>query len=277
MRWLTLVLGLSIAFAATAQSGQMPADQKPADRKLEYSITATGEIEIAADGSVRDYRFDNKRELKPGLAQALDARIRDWRFEPIVVDGRAVIAKTRLRVMLEAQPAGDEYLLRIANVYFGEPERGSRLRPPQYPATAVRSGLGAKVILVLKLDDAGKVIEVHPEQTSLSLHARTEAIAENWRAAFVKASVRAARHWTFDISEIINGEPVGTSVRVPVEFFLPDVSQNQWQAYVPGPYTPAPWVDVDALANRREDLGSGDMQSLDSRFKLKDGVVGSVL
>ena len=57
-------------------------------------LTARGEIQIAPDGHVSDYEL--KTKLAPSVAQALDRAVRGWRFEPVLVDGRAVAAKTTM-------------------------------------------------------------------------------------------------------------------------------------------------------------------------------------
>lgn len=83
MRVLIAALVLLLALPAGAQAQVEP----------EYSLDATGEIQIAPDGSVHSYKLDKGQ--KPMVEQALDKSIRHWRFEPITVEGRPVIAQTR--------------------------------------------------------------------------------------------------------------------------------------------------------------------------------------
>ena len=73
------------------------------------------------------------------------------------------------------------------------------------------------------------------------------------------------------------------SVRVPVTYTLtdrhkPDVD-GKWQAFVPGPLRPIPWVTPETIAAQSgsDTLKDGDAQPLNSRFKLKDQVVGTTL
>lgn len=242
------------------------------------SMTVTGHIEIAPDGSLHTYQLD--KGLSPAVEQLVEKNLRQWRFEPITVEGRPVIARTRLRLMLSAEEIADGYQLRVENVWFGEPTRTSKMRPPQYPAQAAYAGLGARVILVLRLDASGKVIDVHPEQTSLGAIAKNEKQAEEWRGVFEKVSVAAARRWKFDVTEVIGGAPVETSsVRVPVDFeMMGKTSDNRWRGFVPGPRRPAPWVTDEIAATQSiDDLGADDTQPLDSRFKLKTQIVGALL
>lgn len=242
--------------------------------------TVTGNIEIGPDGRVLDYSLED--DLVPALADALDNSIRGWRFEPIAVDGRPVIAASAMQIDLRLMPRDEGFGFKVANVRFGAPNRSGRMEPPHYPGAAVRAGLGAKVSLVLKLGSDGEVEDVHVEQISLDHRARSENVADHWRQRFARESVEAARRWKFDLTTKLDGEPIGTSVRVPIVYSVSDDAQadgDAWQAFIPGPYTPAPWVEhdeEDALADIAK-LGNGEMQPLDSRFHLLGDVVGSLL
>lgn len=268
MKALIVMVALALSLPVAAQ--------RPAER--EFSLNATGDIEIAADGTVHTYKLDKGQ--KPLIEQALDKSIRGWRFEPILVDGRPVIAKTRMRIVLDAHPIiGGDYALKVSNVWFGEPGRSNKLRPPRYPTDAAMANLGARVVLVLKLDREGNVVQQHVEQISLSARAANENIAESWRRKFEQASIAAAKRWKFDVTEVINGETVAGSVRVPVDYMMGSGSvDNKWRAFVPGPKHPVPWVSSEAIASQNgEGLGDGDVQPLDSRFKLKTNLVGTML
>jgi len=243
---------------------------------LEYSLDATGTIEIGPDGAVLDYRLDKGQ--KPAVAAALDQSIRGWRFEPILVDGRAVIATTRMRLALVATPVGgNEYGLKVNNVWFGEPDRKNRLAPPRYPHGAAQLGVAARVVLVLRLDAHGNVTDVHTEQVSLNFSEPEGRAIERWRRTFEASTVATAKTWKFAITELVDGQPSPvTSVRVPVEYVPGPRIGNQWQAFVPGPRHPIPWGDP-SLASLDTALGNGDMQPLDSRFKLTTPLLGALL
>ena len=161
--------------------------------KPQLAMTVTGNIEIGPDGNLHAYSLD--KGLPPVVEELVEQNLRKWSFEPITVDGRPVIAKTRVRLRLSGEEIAEGYQLRVENVWFGEPNRTSKVTPPSYPVVAARANLGARVILVLKLDANGKVTDVHAEQTSLGAKAQDERSAEKWRAVFEKPSIAAARHW----------------------------------------------------------------------------------
>lgn len=260
-----LVLALLAALPALSQSSE-----------VEYSMDAAGTIDIGPDGAVLDYRLDKGQ--KPAVAAALDQSIRGWRFEPILVDGRAVIATTRMRLALVATPVGaGEYGLKVSNVWFGEPDRQNQLAPPRYPQAALKNGVAARVVLVLRLDAHGNVTDVHTEQVSLNLDQAAGHRVDRWRRTFEEATAEKAMTWKFAITELVDGQPAPhTSVRIPVEYVPGSPGGNPWRAFVPGPRHPVPWGGT-GLATLDPELGNGDMQPLDSRFKLTTPLLGTLL
>jgi hypothetical protein len=255
-----------------------------AETATALEMSAEGEIQVATDGTVSDYRLQSK--LPPVVADLVDRDVRGWRFEPVLVEGTPVVARTAMQLALKAEPAGDNdsYRIRIVNVIFGGPRQHDRIKQPHYPESAVRARLGAKVLLALRLDENGKVTDVQPYQTSLDARASSENEAEYWRKMFEEASVAAARSWTYDLSQTFNGKTIGTNVIVPVAFSLSNVSGSapqpgQWKAYVPGPVHPAPWMTSDRAFAGRDLSALPDNQAipLDSRFHLKSDVVGKTL
>lgn len=238
-----------------------------------YEMDAVGDIEIGPDGAVKDYRIDGK--LPAGVAQAVDKNVRLWKFEPILVDGKPVIATTRMRLALTAIPTqGDEFALKVSNVWFGEPGRKRALVPPAYPSAVERAYVEGKVSLVLKLDADGRVVDVMAEQTSLSKDLKGK-VAVRWRRMLEEASIKAARDWEFTPTERIDGQASTSLVRVPVVFTL----GGTWTGFIPGPLHPVPWLTHESTASQamRDKLGDGQAQPLDSRFRLAQDVVGTTL
>lgn len=268
---LSLMLGFSTAWA---QKG-------PAVPEM----NAKGEVQIAPDGQVSDYRLQSR--LSPKISEVIDHNVRGWRFEPVVIDGRAVTAKTAMHLGLRTEPVEggkDNYALRIVSVRFGQ-VKVVRATPPRYPHAAIEAHVGGKVMLAVRLDEAGKVLDVQPYQTSLDARARDEREAEHYRGILEKAALEAARNWQYDLSDRVDGKAVGMIAMIPVAFALcnsppscPKLHEGTWRALIPGPVHPAPWMSRQVADNQDlSALGDGQAMPVDSRFRLKDNVVGKTL
>lgn len=241
---------------------------------IEFMTEVTGSIDLATDGSVQAYKFD--KGPSPTVIRMLEKNIVGWRFEPVVVNGRPVLATTRMRIDLEAWTTVDgTHLARIQSVSFGGPSASQR-KAPQYPMAALDVGLEARVVLVIEVDPTGKVVRVHPEQTSL--RARGEGPkADAWRRVFEKPSIAAAKKWRFRMTDYVDGTVQGASVRVPIHFTMGSSERSgAWKGYVSGPIHPIPWRD-DTRTASDEPLADGEIQPLDQLFKLKVDVVGTML
>lgn len=270
---LSFILLLPLVLSSTASRG--------AEVEPEYALSARGEIVLEADGTVRSYTLDGG--LAPQVSDLVSRNVATWRFEPILVDGEPVVARTRMSLSILASPDHEgNYVLRVADAWFGDLKARSAQSPPRYPRNAIKAGIGARVLLVLKLDAEGNVVDAHPYQTSLSQRG-SEARARRWRAQFEKASIDAAMRWKYEPGEIVGGKTVGTTLMVPFEYTIVQGMKsaeltNHWRAYAPGPITPAPWVDASSLASIDTDgLADGTAAAVDSRFRLVSDVIGKAL
>lgn len=246
----------------------------------EFQLTTSGEIVIEADGTVRSYALKGK-SLGAPVDELVGKSVRSWRFEPVLKDGKPVVAKTVMRLTLQAVPAGEDYVLRVSDVDFGGSTAYADVKPPKYPPDGIAQRMGARVMLSVKLDAQGNVVDALPYQTSLS-KGGSEAYVKRMRRMFETASIRAVKQWKFTPGEVIDGEPIGSTVMVPMQYAITEGSRRtldeQWHRYIPGPITPAPWVDADAVASVETDgLAQGEGVALDSRFRLLSDVVGKGL
>lgn len=266
-----LLASLLLAFTALAAQAGEPASAP------EMSMTATGEIVIAPDGSVREHKLD--KGLAAAIETLIDTSVRAWRFEPILIDGRAVIATTRMSLELTAVPTAEgDYTLTLSSASFGVPASYGKLTRPHFPKAALREQVGARSLLIARLDAQGQVVAVHAYQTSLSRNLH-EARARKMRELFETAGIKAVMQWKFTPGETLDGVVMGGSFSVPVEFDVTShPGDNHWHAYVPGPISPAPWIDENRVAQVDTDaLADGDIGPLDSRFKLTSDVIGKAL
>lgn len=256
------------------ETGVNPPAESP---RPAYHLSAEGDLYISADGSVLDYKLQSKN-LSPEIAVLVDKKIRGWRFEPIIVDGKPVTAKTRLDLSLNATPVPGGYQLRIAGVGFGNPVRKPLgLKPPTYPIPANRAGVEADVVLLLTLNGNGRVVKSDVERTSLSGKGPQRVVTQ-WADMFEKSAQDAVRHWRFELTEQVDGKAASKSrVRIPVIYRLDNT--KGWRAMVPvvrpGHYLQ--FEDDKRLANASMAPTDQRPQSLDSDFILRDKVIGTAL
>jgi len=115
------------------------------------------------------------------------------------------------------------------------------------------------------------------------MRARSEHEAEQFRQVFEKAALAVARDWRYDLSERIDGKAMGMNAMIPVAFNLCNMpcskpDPGDWRALLPGPVHPAPWMSQQVADNDDlSALGDGQAMPLDSRFRLKDDVIGKKL
>lgn len=244
--WLAVVLAALVA-PALAQSPQQ------ARKQAEASMVVTGHVEIEADGTLRSYELDRRRDLPDYVVSLVDRAAWTWRFEPVEVDGRAVAARARMNLRLVARPLDDgEYEVSIANGRFGEYSDQAtdhvthrEMAPPRYPFDQLRRGVQGTVYLLLKVGRGGHVEDVVAERVNLRVFAH-ERQMERMRRSLADASVTAARGWTFNPPT--TGEQADESywvIRVPVVYGLRgSMAQGPtWEQYVPGPELPPPdWL-----------------------------------
>lgn len=266
-----LVLGSAGSMSALAGDATPP--KVPVH---EFELNVSGTLDIGPDGLVRSHQLDDK--VSPGVRALVSKAIEQWRFEPVLIDGNPVIARTKLHLSIEAKPVtADSYQLTMQNVWFGERMHVAKMAPPSYPQDALLAGLGAEVILYAKVDDNGKVVDAYARQVSLT-HPGKENVEELWRKKFARASVLASKHWKFDPSAPENAKHLGSIVAVPVTFLAGDRSStNGWHAFVPGPINKSPWPEEDRRLADISGLKDGEAASIDPRFKLKTEIAGTVL
>ena len=82
-----MLLGGAVSAATPSQ------DPGTVLREATYELTVHGELYIGPEGTVTDLKL-RSADLSPEIAAMVDRQVRKWRFEPILVDGRAVNAKT---------------------------------------------------------------------------------------------------------------------------------------------------------------------------------------
>lgn len=233
-----------------------------------YTARAEGSLTIGADGSVLDVELASDANLGTGVLEGYEERVRGWRFEPIIQDGRPVNARGRLQLSLVAarERGNDTATFAIRGVQFLDPpgatsESGrSFLAAPSYPTNALRAGVGAEVMLLLKLDAQGRVQSATTEQLALLGVFARQSHQANYAAQFRRSAERVALQWS------ITGQPDGQVVRVPVRYTT-DRWSGGWAPTTVQPVELPEWAVLAMATQQATDLSAGGVATA-AQFKL---------
>ncbi|MEX0900277.1 MAG: hypothetical protein WD081_06255 [Gammaproteobacteria bacterium] len=243
------------------------------DTTAVFELSVDGEITIGTDGTVDGLTFDEG--LQPVVRDAVEQQVRTWRFHPIVEDGRPVTAVARLWMTLSAKPKGDEVILSIADVRFGETVRmATQPKPPVYPIGALRQNVEGVVELWLLIGEGGKVAATHVYRTGVSTADRFGNKERRLRINFASAARAAAEHWQFD-PPVRPGDTVGYRINFVIS--EDGVAQpNRWIGVHWSDPTPPPWQKGSEKVAELPENESRPML-LSSRIRLVDDVRGRVI
>lgn len=259
--WSGLLLLLLLLLAASAfATGAGP---RAVRKQAESSMLVTGKIDIEPDGAVSALAIDKEEQLPTGVVSFVRNTAMQWKFEPVLREGKAVPARTPMTLRIVAKQLQDDaYQVEIRHASFTTYDPSDRravtslrLSPPPYPAEAARAGVAGSVYLVLKVARDGSVADAAVEQVNLRIVA-AEGEMKKLRTLLGNSALAASRKWTFRPPS--EGKDVAApfwSVRVPVNFSLggqpnegrPD-SYGRWISYIPGPRERAPWITGDDAA-----------------------------
>ena len=248
-RWLAgLLLGCSMA-AVAGSSGHRTTMQD-----AEASMLLTGTINVDPEGAVTGFTIDQRDKVPAGVVQLVDGTVPQWRFEPVTRDGQAVPATTTMSMLVVAtRPDPKHYRVTVKGATFGDGkgEGGGEvthdsMRPPLYPAVALREMVSGEVYLVVRINHLGKVADVAAEQINLRALGSDTAL-NSWRKVFAESAISAAKRWTFHVpAATATDEDKFFNVRVPVNYVFPgdEPRYGQWSTYIPGPRQSIPWLHL---------------------------------
>lgn len=236
-------------------------------RQAEASMTLSGVIDIGREGQVEGFQLDRREKVDAGVAGFVDKAVQSWRFEPTLVDGKPMPARTTVHLRLIAgNMEGNSMQVRVVDARFGklggssapstDDVTAAKTRAPVYPPQAASIRGQGTVMLLVKVGRDGKVADVIAEQTNLTV-VGPERTMNQLRDVLAKASVRSAREWTFNPPT--TGEDKDRdfwTVRVPVNYFFDKQSERygRWSAYIPGPRQQAPWKTGEETLAAGSDL-----------------------
>jgi hypothetical protein len=243
--WIGVVLLLCAGWALAAGPGVVR-------KQIESSMLVTGTIDIEPDGRVGGHALDQAEQLPPAVVAFIGRNVPEWKFAPVVVDGKPVRARVSMGLRIVAKRLDEgHFAIRIRNAGFSEYRPGDyptskNMPPPKFPNAALRGNVSGTVYLVVRIGRSGRVEDVAAEQVNLRV-VDSEKGMQNWRDLLAKVAEKGARAWEFNppTSGAELDKPYWLA-RVPIEFIIGGMEKapkyGEWQAYVPGPHQRIPWL-----------------------------------
>lgn len=266
---------LSLALAAMLLATSAVAGERTPPPPLQDPVFATrvdSMIEVGPDGRI--LRYEPITELKEPLATRVRTLADSLRFEPVLEDGRPVIARTRMRMHLVAEPMGDGQLkVHMEHVGFPDGEedaRGASLAPDSYvrgvakrmpityPAAALRAGVSGRVLVALRLEPDGSVADAVVRESALFSVKGRERVLGPALAVLERGATEAIRRWRFDVRvpEGAYPKPADLTGLINVEYLVDDHPKPRpglWLHETRSRERPLPWLDP-MLAERLPDM-----------------------
>ena len=244
--WIVALVLALLPLAAGAFS------REEALKVAESSLLVKGSIQTHADGSVSALLIDQPEKFPASLVDFVRKQVMEWKFEPVVVDGKAMPARSPFSLRLVARVLDkDKYSLAIRNASFhgepaaeGEAITRAKAPAPRYPAEVLSSGATGSVYVVVKIGRDGRVVDSTVEQVNLRTLGTEKQMAK-WRAQLGEETLRAVRNWRYNPP--VKGEQADDEfwlARVPVDFVIDRKAApayGKWEMYIPGPRQSLPW------------------------------------
>ena len=298
------LLALVMACIACASAALAAGPAVSTSFEVVREMRVEGRVVIAADGSVKDVVLETS--LAPEIDAAVQARIRSWRFVPVVVAGAASQAEARMTLSLVAsQAAGGNFLIKVDSAQFEDPaeheahKRGKwtsdrptarigldeKLSSPIYPEDLLKLGVDGRVLVGMRLNADGRVAEAVILETMLvDARGRDRAVAAALNQ--LERSVLArARTWRFTVTTKGTPTPEDLTVVVPVHYIMRDGMAGDadpagvWRVLLRAPKRSMPWVPASPgrTAPGLADLAGGGFRPLESGIRLAQDVAGTYL
>lgn len=250
-----LMFGALLALTAAAAHAGLT-------KSLETSAVVDGTIVLAKDGAVQFATVEHPEKYGQPIADLVRKVALTWRFDPVLRDGQPVVAKASMHVrVILTKNADGNFTARIKGATFGgnnedTPDNlyseNQKKIGPHYPPAAIKARVQGAVYLALHVDREGHVTDALAEQVNLE-NTGPDGLLQKYRQLLAKASLDAARRWIYRVPT--TGQLAGQdswTLHVPIVYTLNETGaapvERVWRTYVPGPYTPAPWVDKPSMA-----------------------------
>lgn len=247
-----------------------------------FTAKVDGGLTIGPQGDVLEVRLDDVDWMGEAVVQGYRQKILAWRFEPVLENGKPVATTGEMELDLVAvrDEASGTAQFAIERVTFPDnpgrkalAEKQEPLRRPVYPDIAARNGIGARVVLVARVNADGETEDVAVEHLVLT-GPNPGNHAKRMASGFERSTVAAARYWR------LRGIKPGDLVRVPVKFAMAGVAPPPpgWERVTLVPLKSPRWLVQARSANEAivelADSGEASTSKLRLLTRLESGFGG---
>jgi hypothetical protein len=281
--------GLCLALATAGSAASDAPNVEPL-----YRMVAGGSLQIAPDGSVASVEVEPAVELQ--LREALARTVGKLHFEPIRVKGQAVQATTGFEAVLIGRRSGSGMAVNLDTIDFMTPKgmtpaavdgdggiKGKSMRPPVYPHEAQMALRMGQVRLAIRVGADGKAVDVAVVDSLVYDFKFKPGALKSTLSGFEKASMAAARSWTFDVppdAASRGAEDMTVTTSVVYLFDLKDgmhIDQHgMWWPILKAPRREIAWMPKTS-SDRLADTGGTSAIAGGGPVRLRESVAGTTV
>jgi hypothetical protein len=182
--------------------------------------TIYGDITISEAGLVSAVKFNNVKD--PKIAALLESQVKKWEFHPMLVNGKPQLAQASFTMNIFVTQDSvtnkavqivldDVFVLPTAlELTAQEPATKPKNILPQYPMNGLRSGIGARLKVAIKINAQGRVERAAVKQFAF-LDTNNRAITKlgGIQREFILSAIDAVKKRRYSESEMRRFECVG--------------------------------------------------------------------
>ncbi|WP_201313825.1 energy transducer TonB [Dyella sp. EPa41] len=249
-------------------------------------MVVTGAVEVNPDGRVHAYTIDQQDKVPADVMAVIGKDIPRWDFK-----SPGGVVKATMSLLIVNKPIGDgKYAIAVSGVSFGgyPDETGESVKrkaadvQPIYPEAAINARVSGTVYVLLRVSRDGTVDESVAEQVNLDQYG-SQSQMNQLRKMLADASLKAAKHWTFDLPT--RGKEVADPywlIRIPVNFRLygaghpkEEPAYGTWHVYIPGPRQTPSWTSQILLSEAPDAMRGSEPHTGNPMLQLQTSPSGT--
>lgn len=254
-----------------------------------YTMRVRGELAFDTSGKVVEHRYST--QVEPAVAAGIDRAIATWRFQPYMKDGAAVAVRTPFEVTLAGrETVPGKFEVKVESARFGNSKKSCAPGPkckdaeleneprlPGYPKGLMKSGVSGMVLVYLKIDPEGRVLDASVAQSALfNIKGRTEILSKARKNLERECLIYSRKlKWKAGTGDPVGGSDINRMAALPFVFKMTDAAVDNvgtWRFEARGPKQVAAWLQKNKVnAPGVSDVDGKGLIAMDSEYLLTEG------